>query len=425
MSGLKIGTSVRLSNGETAVVKSRLASGGQGVIYLVKVGMKKMALKWYLRHPGKAFLKNLMDNVRRGAPAPNFIWPLAVTEEVLGSFGYVMELRPKGYEDMSRFILLKVKFADVHAQLNACLQICTAFQKLHIHGLSYQDMNDGNFFIDPKTGDVLICDNDNVAPDKTAMGVLGKAGYMAPEIVEGVSMPDRYTDYHSLAVCLFILIYMNRPFEGAWNLSCPCDNNPEMARQLFGFGSVFIMDPNDRKNRPVPGMHNNVIRRWNVYPSFLGRAFCKTFSAEAIKDPTQRLMDKQWYNILLQVRSMLARCPHCGNETFVDVLSPDPCCVYCQKPIVVSSLKVGRFTLPLLERQPIWACQISSEQDMNVKAGEVVLKRGIMGMKNISHTPWTVILPDSSVKIINKGDSFPVHKGLKIRFGQGETGEII
>ena len=425
MSGLKIGTSVRLSNGETAVVKSRLASGGQGVIYLVKVGMKKMALKWYLRHPGKAFLKNLMDNVRRGAPAPNFIWPLAVTEEVMGSFGYVMELRPKGYEDMSRFILLKVKFADVHAQLNACLQICTAFQKLHIHGLSYQDMNDGNFFIDPKTGDVLICDNDNVAPDKTSMGVLGKAGYMAPEIVEGVSMPDRYTDYHSLAVCLFILIYMNRPFEGAWNLSCPCDNNPEMARQLFGFGSVFIMDPNDRKNRPVPGMHNNVIRRWNVYPSFLGRAFCKTFSAEAIKDPTQRLMDKQWYNILLQVRSMLARCPHCGNETFVDVLSPDPCCVYCQKPIVVSSLKVGRFTLPLLERQPIWACQISSEQDMNVKAGEVVLKRGIMGMKNISHTPWTVILPDSSVKIINKGDSFPVRKGLKIRFGQGETGEVI
>lgn len=425
MSGLKIGTSVRLSNGETAVVKSRLASGGQGVIYLVKVGMKKMALKWYLRHPGKAFLKNLMDNVRRGAPAPNFIWPLAVTEEVMGSFGYVMELRPKGYEDMSRFILLKVKFADVHAQLNACLQICTAFQKLHIHGLSYQDMNDGNFFIDPKTGDVLICDNDNVAPDKTSMGVLGKAGYMAPEIVEGVSMPDRYTDYHSLAVCLFILIYMNRPFEGAWNLSCPCDNNPEMARQLFGFGSVFIMDPNDRKNRPVPGMHNNVIRRWNVYPSFLGRAFCKTFSAEAIKDPTQRLMDKQWCNILLQVRSMLARCPHCGNETFVDVLSPDPCCVYCQKPIVVSSLKVGRFTLPLLERQPIWACQISSEQDMNVKAGEVVLKRGIMGMKNISHTPWTVILPDSSVKIINKGDSFPVRKGLKIRFGQGETGEII
>lgn len=425
MSGLKIGSNIKLSNGEIATIKARLGSGGQGVVYLVKVGGKKMAMKWYRKHPGKAFLNNITDNVHRGAPAQNFIWPLAITEELRGAFGYVMELRPSGYVDMSQFILLKAKFADVHSQLNACLQICTAFQKLHIHGLSYQDMNDGNFFINPKTGDVLICDNDNVAPDKTSMGVLGKAGYMAPEIIEGASRPNRYTDYYSLAVCLFILIYMNKPFEGAWSLSCPCDNDPEMAKQLFGFNSVFIMDPANKKNRPVPGMHNNVIRRWGVYPSFLGRAFCKTFSAEAIRDPMQRLMDKQWYNILLQVRSMFAKCPHCGKDTFVDVLGQDPRCIYCQKQIAVSSLKIGRFTLPLLEKQPIWACQISSEPDINVKAGEVIVKHGTIGIKNITKTPWTVILPDSSVKIINKGDSFPAQKGLKIRFGQGETGEII
>ena len=30
-------------------------------------------------------------------------------------------------------------------------------------GYSYQDLNDGNFFINPQSGDVLICDNDNVA----------------------------------------------------------------------------------------------------------------------------------------------------------------------------------------------------------------------------------------------------------------------
>lgn len=425
MSGLKIGTNVKLSNGDTATIKARLGAGGQGVVYLVKVGGKKMAMKWYLKHPGKDFLKNITDNVHRGAPARNFIWPLAVTEELRGSFGYVMELRPNSYVDMSQFILLKAKFADVHAQLNACLQICTAFQQLHIRGLSYQDMNDGNFFINPKTGDVLICDNDNVAADKTSMGVLGKAGYMAPEIIEGVSRPNRYTDYYSLAVCLFILTYMNRPFEGAWNLSCPCDNNPNMAKQLFGFDSVFIMDPVNKKNRPVPGLHNNVIRRWGVYPSFLGRAFCKTFSNEAIKDPTQRLMDKQWYNILLQVRSMFVKCPHCGKGTFVDVYEPDSRCVYCQKQITMLSLKVGRFTLPLLEKQPIWACMISAESDMNIKTGEVIVKHGVVGIKNISKTQWTVIQPDLSVKIINKGDSFRVQKGLKVRFGQGEIGEIV
>ena len=184
MSELKIGTIVKLSNGTSAKVKQELGKGGQGVVYLVEVSGKKMALKWYHKHPGEAFHKNLLNNVHAGAPASNFIWPLAVTEEMNGSVGYVMELRPKEYQDMSKFILTHAKFADVHAQLNACLQICTAFQKLHIRGLSYQDMNDGNFFINPKTGDVLICDNDNVAPDKTSMGILGKAGYMAPEVVE-------------------------------------------------------------------------------------------------------------------------------------------------------------------------------------------------------------------------------------------------
>lgn len=425
MSELKIGTTIKLSNGETATIKEELGRGGQGIVYLVKVSGQNMALKWYLKHPGSLFHKNLCNNVRAGSPAPNFIWPLAVTEEVNSSFGYVMDLRPKGYEDMSKFILTQAKFADVHAQLNACLQICTAFQKLHIRGLSYQDMNDGNFFINPKTGDVLICDNDNVAPDKTSMGILGKAGYMAPEIIEGTTMPNRYTDYYSLAVCLFILIYMNRPFEGAWHLSCPCDNNPEMAKQLFGFNSVFIMDPTNTKNRPVPGVHNNVIRRWGVFPSFLGKAFCKTFSSSAIQDPTQRLMDKQWTNILLQIRSMYAKCPHCGKETFVDVMGQGARCIYCQKSISTTSLKVGRFTIPLLEKQPIYSCLISDEQDRNMMAGEVVVKGGAVGIKNTSDTPWTAILPDGSVRIINKGEGMPAKVGLKVRFGQGETGEFI
>ena len=424
MSQLRKGTTIRLSNGQVATIKDSLGDGGQGIVYLVNVDGQKKALKWYKVNPGAAFKKNLIENVYKTAPADNFIWPLAVTEERDGSFGYLMDLRPKGFVDMSDFILLKAQFKDVHAQLNACLQICEAFQNLHIRGLSYQDMNDGNFFINPSTGDVLICDNDNVAPDKTSMGVLGKAGYMAPEIVEGVSMPNRYTDYYSLAVCLFILIYMNRPFEGAWNRSCPCDSTPEMAKKLFGFSSVFIMDPNDAKNRPVPGLHNNVIRRWGVYPNLLARAFCKTFSAEAIKDPTQRLMDKQWYNILLQIRSMYAKCPHCGNHTFIDVTMPGSKCIYCKNELHVPSLKVGRFSIPLVEKQPVYACLVSDVKDRNAVVGHVVEKKGEVGIKNTTETPWTLILPDSTVKIINKGDGVPARSGIKVRFGQDETGEF-
>lgn len=426
MSELQPKQQIKLTNGEIAIIKKELGRGGQGIVYLVKVAGKDMALKWYLKNPGVPFYKNLIKNVQAGAPAPNFIWPLAVTEGIGGTFGYVMEVRPKGYEDMGQFILAKAKFASVHAQLKACLQICSAFQKLHINGRSYQDMNDGNFFINPKTGDVLICDNDNVAPDGTSLGILGKAGYMAPEIVEGVKKPDRYTDYYSLAVCLFLLIYMNRPFEGKWYMTCPCDNNPEMAKKLFGFDSVFIMDPTDPKNRPVPGVHNNVLRRWNIYPTLLRKAFCKTFGKEAIKDPTKRLMDMQWFRILLQIRSMYAKCPNCGKETFIDVTDSNNKCIYCNTKISgLNTLNVGRFTIPLVDGQPIYNCMVSSKiNDMDIKAGRVIARKDIVGLENISDTPWTVILPDGQSRVVGKGHSLPAKKGFKIRFGQDETGEI-
>lgn len=430
MAELQIGTNVRLKNGKTCTVRQELGRGGQGIVYLVDYGGKDYALKWYIATNiinSDAFYRNLDNNVNAGSPAPNFVWPLAITERQNGSYGYVMHLRPKDYKDMSEFLLHHAQFADVNAQLNACLQVSTAFQKLHIRGLSYQDMNDGNFFINPKTGDVLICDNDNVAPDGTNMGILGKVGYMAPEIVEGKTMPNKYTDYFSLAVCLFLLIYMNRPFEGAWYLQCPCDNDPVMAKKLFGFSSVFIMDPTDTKNRPVKGVHNNVINLWPIYPTLFADAFCRTFSKEAIQEPTKRLMDKQWHNILLQVRSMFVKCPRCGKETFLDSRQPQKPCAWCQKPApAFNTLKTGRFAIPLVAGQTIYDCQVTGQNDYDLKAGEVVAKNGQIGLLNRSSYPWTVTLPNSSVKVVNPGSGMPAQAKLKIKFGnQGETGEII
>lgn len=431
MSELSIGTTIRLKNGKTCKVKKELGRGGQGIVYVVDYGGKDYALKWY-KDPyivgSDAFYDNLAKNVSSPSPAPNFIWPLAITEHQYNSYGYVMELRPKDYYDMGAFILLQVKFKTVHAQMRACLQICMAFQRLHIRGYSYQDMNDGNFFINPYTGDVLICDNDNVAPDGTSVsGIVGKAGYMAPEVVESTTLPNKYTDYYSLALCLFILIYMNRPFEGARYLKCPCDNNVEAAKKLFGFSSVFIMDPTDACNRPVQGIHDNVIHRWPIYPLLLSKAFCKTFGKEAIMDPTKRLMDKQWYNILLQIRSMYVQCPNCGKETFLDIQQPAKSCIWCSKSVPsFVSLKVSRYTIPLVSNQIIYDCQITSQNDHEEKAGEVITKNGQLGLRNLATYTWTVILPDNKVKLVGQGEDMPVRSGFKIKFGnQGENGEMI
>lgn len=430
MAELSNGTVVRLKNGKTCKVKEQLGEGGQGVVYLVDYGGKDYALKWY-KDPviinSDAFYRNLDHNVNTVSPAPNFVWPLAITEKQIGSYGYIMELRPQDYTNMSDFILNHVRFANVHAQLNACIQVCAAFQKLHILGYSYQDMNDGNFFINPQNGNVLICDNDNVAPDGSNTGIIGKTGYLAPEIVEGKTLPNKYTDYFSLAVCLFILIYMNRPFEGTWYMSCPCDNVPDMAKKLYGFSTVFIMDPNNSKNRPVPGFHNNVINRWPIYPSILAKAFCKTFSKNAILNPTKRLMDRQWHEILLQVRSMFTKCPNCKKDTFIDVMQPASPCAWCKKSFSsYKILKVGRYSIPLVDGQIIYGCQVSGQTNFDIKAGEVVTKEGRLGIRNLSSTPWTITLPDNSIRVVESGKGMPVTAQFKIKFGnQGEFAEIV
>ena len=315
MAELSNGMQVRLRNGGTCKVKKELGRGGQGIVYLVDYNGKDYALKWYIVQYPDSFYENLERNISKGAPTSSFLWPEALTERQNGSFGYLMKVRPSGYEEIGSFMLAKAKFASVEALLEACLQICTGFQQLHLNGYSYQDMNDGNFFINPKTGDVLICDNDNVAPNGINMGIAGKSGYMAPEIVDKVSMPNRYTDYFSLAVILFILIYLNRPFEGAKALSCPClSENAE--KILNGRNAVFIMDPNDRSNAPVRGVHTNVLNRWPLFPKLLREAFIKTFSKEAMQEPTKRVMDKTWQQILIQVRSEFVTCPFCAHPLF-------------------------------------------------------------------------------------------------------------
>lgn len=422
MSELSVNTIVELTNGKQCRVKHELGRGGQGIVYLVDYDNNDYALKWYIIDCKPEFYSNLENNVKQGPPSPSFLWPLAVSNRQFGSFGYIMKLRSSGYEEIGTFMLAKAHFVSVDSLIEACLQICSAFQKLHIVGLSYQDMNDGNFFINPRTGDVLICDNDNVAPNKVNMGIVGKSGYMAPEIVDKEAMPDRYTDYFSLGVILFILIYLNRPFEGSRVINCPCQTE-DAERKLFGKGCVFIMDPTNDGNRPVPALHKNVMRRWPLFPRMLRETFIKAFSREAIENPTKRIMDKTWQQVLLQIRVQYVVCPHCNKKTFTDTDAPISKCVRCgniiQRPLI---LKVGNYCIPLVAGQIIYKCNAHSSMnvDLSESYGVVVTNptTGKIGIKNISGETWAVTLPSGEIKNIEDGRGLPAISDLKIKFNK-------
>jgi DNA-binding helix-hairpin-helix protein with protein kinase domain len=313
------------------------------------------------------------------------------------------------------------------ANINAAINICDAFQKLHIRGLSYQDMNDGNFFINPRNGDVLICDNDNVAPDRTNLGIIGKAGYLAPEIVDKKSMPNRYSDYFSMAVILFILFYFNRPFEGKKVAECGCMTD-ELERELFGHRATFIMDPCDDSNRPVPGLHTNVIRRWGIFPKSLENLFVQAFSKQSILFPEKRVIDREWMTNIIQLRSMLARCSFCGEETFIEPDLQDQTCIDCEraisKPMV---LKIGTYRIPLFEGQKIYNVHLPIDGDINAVVGEVVSNTvsGKLGIKNYSSFTWQAVDPIGTVHNVQPESGMPIKNEMGIKFKMGIKGLIV
>ena len=54
---------------------------------------------------------------------------------------------------------------------------------LHLNGYCYRDISSGNM-VDPDTGDVLICDNDNVGINRQSDSqVDGTYEFMAPEVI--------------------------------------------------------------------------------------------------------------------------------------------------------------------------------------------------------------------------------------------------
>lgn len=420
-----------VSGGELEVIQ-KLGEGGQGVVYKVNYNGKPLALKWYFGNKlnnADKFYRNIQNNIKQGTPTGAFLWPLEITEYFEGSFGYLMELRPPEYKDFSLFLLAKVHFANIEALINTALCITNGFRELHNRGYSYQDLNDGNFFVNPKTGDVLICDNDNVAPYGENLGIAGKCRYMAPEVVMGQKRPDSHTDRFSLAVVLYMLLFLNHPLEGKRTM-CPCLTE-ELERKFYGSDPVFVWDPANDANRPVRGVHTNEIKLWPLYPAFVRKTFEKAFSHEVMvgNDTTHRVIEKEWQEVFTTLRDLTIKCS-CGSETFIEPSQQSCRCINCGKSIERPPiLKVKKYHAALAPGKKLYACHVQYDSDDFKEAkGEVISSRNnpsLLGLRNDSNNTWEAILPNGSSKGYPNGQVIKLGKGIKINFGNGNVAEVI
>lgn len=426
------GQRIRTASGGELEVIQKLGEGGQGIVYKVNYNGKQLALKWYFGNKlsnADKFYRNIQNNIKQGAPTSAFLWPLEITEYFEGSFGYLMELRPSEYKDFSLFLLAKVHFANIEAIINTALCITNGFRELHNKGYSYQDLNDGNFFVNPKTGDVLICDNDNVAPYGENLGIAGKCRYMAPEVVMGKKRPDSHTDRFSLAVVLYMLLFLNHPLEGKRTM-CPCLTE-ELERKFYGSDPVFVWDSTNDSNRPVRGVHTNEIKLWPLYPEFVRKTFEKAFSHEVMvgNDTTHRVIEKEWQEVFTTLRDLMVKCS-CGSETFIDPSKQACQCINCgksiERPLI---LKVKKYHAALTPGKKLYACHVQYDSDDFKEArGEVIASRNnpaLLGLRNDSDSTWEAILPNGTSKGYPNGQVIKLGKGIKINFGNGNVGEVI
>jgi serine/threonine protein kinase len=397
--------------------KRPIGEGGQGTVYAVNYDGKPKALKWYsgkkFKNPAK-FYANLENNIKKGRPTNAFLWPEDLTDHDGEAFGYIMDLRPGDYKDFSKFLLGKEGFTSITAMTNAALRITAGFRELHLKGYSYQDLNDGNFFINPKDGDVLICDNDNVSEYGKDSGIGGKSRFMAPEIVAKGKKPDIRTDRFSLSVVLFMLWTNNHPLEGKAAYPVAMDTKHE--KKIFGENPVFIFDPDDNSNRPVQGINKGAITRWPFLPTYLQEEFIKAFSKDVLTNPANRIIDQEWLRIFIRMRSEIFKCP-CGEVYFADPVELNPCPKCKKKNVFPLYIKTYRYNLPVHQRTKLYGCHTEKDSDdFETISSQVSVNRNKHELKNVSGKNYMVTDGCNSYSIAPDA-SFVLKKGMVINFG--------
>lgn len=411
-------------------VQKCLGSGGQGEVYEVCAGNKHYALKWYHPHMAtKLQKKRILYLIENGMSDQRFLWPMDFIEKD-GRFGYVMPLRPESYKSIVDLMKRKAE-PSFEALCKAGYELADCFQKLHSLGYCYGDLSFGNAFIEPETGNILICDNDNVVVNgDKELNVEGTLGFMAPEIIRGDSRPSNLTDLFSLAVLLFYMFMLHHPLEGAKEASIKCLDL--VARQkLYGKEPLFIWDPHDLGNRPIAGYQDNAIIYWRLYPDFIRELFMKSFTI-GLTEPSERVVENQWKKAFIMLKDSLMFCPDCKVELFYNGearLNSQPICWCCHHGVSLPLiLEIGEKRIALRSNSTIYRHHL--ENDLNLEDTIAVISQHPKdpqkwGLTNKSQETWQITKPNGDVISIAPERSFLLMPGIRIQFDHQHVGTLV
>jgi serine/threonine protein kinase len=419
------------SRSETVVVEKLLGSGGQGEVYQVKWNSQDFALKWYYPHTATGGqLQNLRNLVALGVPDSHFLWPLDIIPPSVNSpsYGYLMPLRDGKYSGIIDLMARRSE-PTFRALCIAGLQLANCYLRLHSKGLCYCDISFGNVFWNDKTGDVLICDNDNVIENGKKPEIAGTIGFMAPEltVIPTTAIPSIETDKHSLAVLLFYMFMLHHPLKGNKEEEIKALDLPARVK-IYGREPLFIFHPTDESNRPHPIYHQAVLNFWPIYPRFLKDIFIKAFT-QGLEDPAGRVTENEWRTVLTRLIDSIYFCSNCSTENFYDqetlrdsggVL---PSCWFCKKQTKLPfRIRLNRSIVMLNHDSKLYShhIEIGKETSFSLPIAEIAINPqnlGQCGLKNLGLSKWTFASLNGNIVDVDPGRTVALIDGLKINFG--------
>jgi serine/threonine protein kinase len=353
--------------------------------------------------------------------------------------GYLMRLRSASYLRVHSLLSDDIRPSFRVLATLGCL-LTDALFALHSKGLAYQDLNAGNVFFDPETGDIEICDNDNVDIDGAPSVIGGVWEFQAPEVVLRQAGPTRATDLHSLAVMLFRVLHVGHPLVGRRELEFHNIKDHLAVQRMFGSEARFVFDPNDDSNRPLPDRHGPVIGHWAIYPQWMRDLFTRAFT-DGLYDPVHgRVQETEWRRAMGRLRDSVVTCPHCAAENFYDAgrlaaQKPTFDCWYCRRPLPSAPARIGVRRIGvragdapqvvILEKGArLFGHHAGGEYNFSKPIAQVTYESPEKGLQlfNSSDSNWTASLNGDSKEVV-PGAMIRIDNGMRIRFAHSE-GEI-
>ncbi|MGN1411040.1 MAG: hypothetical protein ACI4WH_00835 [Oscillospiraceae bacterium] len=316
---------------------------------------------------------------------------------------------------------MKVKFKNISAIVNSAINIVKIFQDLHSKGNYFYSFYEEDLLINIETGDVLLDISNAITRENEDFNLNKGCIYLAPELLNGTSLPNELSDNHTLSVLLFRILFHNHPLEGKAVID---DLSLDFKNQIkyYSDKAVFIYNNKDDSNRPVRGVHFAVLSMWEKYPRYIREAFIYNFG-EKLFSPEERFSPYHWLDILLHLKSDILPCV-CGRVdfSFLYELTPEAFykCQNCGSKYHSLYFKKKKYRIPIYDGNSVYATFLKENpkpfDDVIGIVQENKIHKNVFGLKNVSKIPWNCTVSNGEFRLLQPNSTLPIFQHYSLDY---------